>query len=104
MRVQFCETSRDITIFLLEGEINELRGSTSVTPVLSVECKGRNFSVMNPKSAREMSVIEPRDEKNFPYWTVRVNDNSYESLIRDGRCGTRYGMTSKVSVQKEIDK
>ena len=35
---------------------------------------------------------------------IVVNDNSYESLIRDGRCGTRYGMTSKVSVQKEIDK
>jgi hypothetical protein len=102
MRALFCEKTLDISLFLSEKEIRELRRSQESNPVLSAKHHDLEFYLMNSNKLDYIKVDEPRTLECSTYWIV-INDSAYDTLVREGKCGTRYGASSKVSVMREMD-
>ena len=92
----FCESTGDINYFLSSKEASELRRSTGFTPIIETEDKEMVFHLLNSVVTKYMEIIEPRDS-SFPHYYTKLSDYAYEELIRDKRCGTRYGNSSKVN-------
>lgn len=104
MRAMFCEDTQDITLILSRTEAERLKSTKEITPFLNAGDKGIEFSLMNsnPKNKCGIQIIEPRSP-SYPHYTIKISDIDYESLIRDGRCGTRYGNSSKLSIVIDND-
>ncbi len=103
MRALFCEVTSDISLFLSEKEIQELRRIDGSCRVLSASNHGLEFSLMNCDKPYYIRVHEPREIKGFPSYTIVINDSAYNDLVRNGRCGTRYGDSSKIHVIRESE-
>jgi len=111
MRALYCEATCDINLILEEGELKELRRSQYATPVLSAESKRRTFCLMNPSSANkvpgQIDVKEPRQsDDSCQTYFIRIGDEALQTLMRDGRVGTRRAGGSKVNVilEQALDK
>jgi len=102
MRALFCEKTLDISLFLSEQEIRKLRRNKDSNPVLNASHKSLEFYLMNSSNLNYIKVIEPRTLAVSSYW-ITINDAAYDTLVREGRCGTRYGASSKISVMREMD-
>ncbi len=91
----------DINIILSRKESEALKGTVESTPLLGVESKnGRTFRILYPMSPPAKDYIEVRANLNpdYPHFAVRLRDDAYADLLREGRCGTRYGEAKKVNV------
>jgi hypothetical protein len=101
MRAVFCETTLDIILLLSRKEIVDLRRTEECTPYLDVETKGVVFHLSGIQSKEYMKIREPEKNGN-DYW-IKINDSAYDELVRNNRCGTRYGNSSKVTVCLDED-
>ena len=103
MRAKFCESTLDIALLISREEAEKLKRVEGCIPVLTAENKGLTFHLTNsdfqgqPKPIGRIKVMEPRNP-SFPHYYVKLPDDAYTELIRNGECGTRYAGSSKVKV------
>jgi len=100
MKALFCEATLDISLFLSRKEAKKVKRNEYGTPVLEAKTKGCVFNLMNTKIAEYVGIKEPPniDDPNYQVYWIRISDNAYADLVRDWRCGTRYGNTSKINI------
>lgn len=96
MQVLFCETTSDISFLVSKKEVICNRRTPELTPVLEAQCKEFVFHLMGTQSDKYIQVREPKGDYRH-YW-VTISDSAWQDLERNGKCGTRYGNSSKVSI------
>ena len=98
MKVIFCQETRDINYLLSKSEARELKRNGSFVPILTAECGEFTFHLANsPRVTSSIKLTEPRNQQFLHYYT-RISDSAYEELASQGRCGTRYGNSSKLNI------
>jgi len=99
MKALFCESTADISLVVSKHEAEKLKHTQEATLFLHAEHKGLAFSLMNsnPKDTSYIQIMEPKNKSALHYY-IKMSDRAYADLMRDGQCGTRYGMSSKIHV------
>jgi hypothetical protein len=98
IKVLFCETTGDINYMLSKSDVKELKREDAYTPILTAECREFVFHLTNSARVKSgVKLTEPRNQQYLHYY-ARMSDSAYEELVSQGRCGTRYGNSSKLNI------
>ncbi len=102
MRLRFCPTTTDIFSILSDEEATVARRTEGMTPHLKASDGEVAVTFMNVDGKDYIKVMEPWEPNACGEYCVKVNDEAFGDLMRNGRCGTRYGgLSAKVNLHLE---
>ena len=101
MNVSFCEKTLDISLFLTEKEIKELKRSDYFPRALEANQDGLEFLLMNAEDQLYIRVLEPSKRFTVPHFIILINDSAYEDLSKQGRCFGKYRNSYNVQLELE---